>query len=53
MTIINCTANCIHQNNGKCSFDHVDTATCTSDQDCAFFQEKGKKENLSFSSKKS
>ncbi|MCR1898771.1 hypothetical protein NSA47_07215 [Irregularibacter muris] len=46
MTIINCTATCIYEEDGKCSLDHVKTTACTADQDCGFFKERRHKETL-------
>jgi len=43
LSFINCSENCIYQENGKCSLDHVNPQLCSSKQDCGFFLERKKK----------
>ncbi|TDT58416.1 hydroxymyristoyl-ACP dehydratase [Fonticella tunisiensis] len=47
MTNINCSADCIHQYNGKCSLNHVViTANVIGyGSDCAYFSPRDKYEN--------
>lgn len=46
MTTINCSSNCIHQEDGKCMLDHTHTNSISSSSDCIFFKERcGKQPN--------
>ncbi|TYQ17029.1 UNVERIFIED_CONTAM: hypothetical protein Cloal_3630 [Acetivibrio alkalicellulosi] len=40
MTMINCSSNCIHQNDGKCTLDNVTKNTTLVSDNCVFFEEK-------------
>ena len=37
MTNINCSANCIYQKDGKCSFENICAKPITLGTDCAYF----------------
>lgn len=39
MTTINCSSNCIHQKDGKCSLDNVAMNSTLSTKDCIFYEE--------------
>lgn len=43
MTTINCSLNCIHQEDGKCSLDKITVNTVSTGSDCVFYQEKALK----------
>lgn len=43
MSIINCSADCIYEDNGKCTLDHVEIISCTSSDECAFYKVREKK----------
>lgn len=44
MTNINCTANCIYQKDGKCSYDNTMlSTTVTFSSNCAYFSPSPKK----------
>ncbi|WP_303860590.1 hydroxymyristoyl-ACP dehydratase [Alkalibaculum bacchi] len=45
MTTINCTSNCIYQENGKCALQNVQAITSSCNDDCAYFISKKQKEN--------
>ena len=40
MTTINCSSNCIHQQDGKCTLDNVTKNPKSVLSDCIFFEEK-------------
>lgn len=46
MTNINCSKNCVYQNDGKCCFDNTSKVVLTPDSKCAFFSEN-KEEDFS------
>ena len=37
LTNINCSANCIYQKDGKCSYENIFAKTLTVGADCAYF----------------
>ena len=37
MTNINCSANCIYQKDGKCSFENIYAKPLTLGSDCAYY----------------
>jgi hypothetical protein len=43
MTTINCSSNCIHQQEGKCTLDSVTNNPTSFSSDCIFFEEKMQK----------
>lgn len=43
MTTINCSSNCIHQKDGKCSLDNVAMNSTLITTDCIFYEEDVKK----------
>jgi len=43
MTTINCSSNCIHQKDGKCSLDNVTMNSALITTDCIFYEEDRKK----------
>ena len=43
MTMINCSLNCIYQQDGKCNLENAITNIKTPVSDCMFFQEKSLK----------
>ncbi len=40
MTTINCSSNCIHQQDGKCTLENAFAGTLAVDTDCVFFNER-------------
>ncbi|MFZ5989136.1 MAG: hydroxymyristoyl-ACP dehydratase [Bacillota bacterium] len=40
MTTINCSSNCVHQQDGKCTLDNVTKNSTSVTSDCVFFEEK-------------
>lgn len=40
MTNINCSANCNHESNGKCTLNHISVSSSFTDKgaDCAYFE---------------
>ncbi|MDQ2086424.1 hydroxymyristoyl-ACP dehydratase [Herbivorax sp. ANBcel31] len=40
MTTINCSSNCIHQVDGKCTLDNVSKNSTSVAAKCIFFEEK-------------
>lgn len=42
MTNINCSASCVHENNGKCTLNHVSISSSYTgiEADCAYFEPK-------------
>ena len=40
MTTINCTLNCIHQQDGLCGWESVSNDAISGSPECAFFKEK-------------
>lgn len=40
MTTINCSYNCIHQKDGKCTLDNAIINSISITSDCVYFQEK-------------
>ncbi|HAA43772.1 MAG TPA: hydroxymyristoyl-ACP dehydratase [Ruminiclostridium sp.] len=40
MTTINCSSNCIHQVDGKCTLDIVSKNSASVKSNCIFFEEK-------------
>lgn len=40
MTTINCSSNCIHQQDGKCTLENAFAGTLAVDTDCVFFKGK-------------
>lgn len=38
LTNINCSANCIYQNDGKCSFENTSSTILTPSSGCAYFK---------------
>lgn len=43
MTTINCSSNCIHQKDGKCSLDNVAMNSTLITTDCIYYEENTKK----------
>lgn len=41
--LINCSENCIYQNEGICTLKHVTNSSGTPSEDCPYFREKVKK----------
>ncbi|MCX7748295.1 MAG: hydroxymyristoyl-ACP dehydratase [Clostridia bacterium] len=39
MTTINCSSNCVYQEDGKCNLDNITILSISSTSDCVFFQE--------------
>lgn len=37
LTTINCTLNCVYQENGKCALQNVQAITSSSSNECAYF----------------
>jgi hypothetical protein len=46
MTTINCSSNCIHQQDGKCTLENASTGTLAVDADCVFFEERPDKAKI-------
>jgi hypothetical protein len=46
MTTINCSSNCIHQQEGECTLDIVAKNSASVSSDCAFFEEKTTKQAI-------
>lgn len=40
MTTINCSFDCAHQKDGKCTLDNINANPVSSIRDCLFFQER-------------
>ncbi|HOQ08159.1 MAG TPA: hydroxymyristoyl-ACP dehydratase [Clostridiales bacterium] len=40
MTTINCSLNCRHQKDGRCTLEDAACDTLSTDTDCVFFEEK-------------
>lgn len=47
MTTINCSSNCVHQQDGKCTLDSVTKNSASVSSDCVFFEEKVSKLTIS------
>lgn len=45
MTTINCSSNCIHQVDGKCTLNIVSKNSASVKSNCIFFEEKTLKSN--------
>lgn len=43
MTTINCSSNCKHQQDGKCTLENSFAETLSVDTDCVFFEERPEK----------
>ena len=41
--LINCTENCIHQNDGMCSLEQIGKVSNTTSKGCEFYVEKSRK----------
>ncbi len=39
MTMINCSSNCVHQQDGKCMLEEAISESVSTDSDCVFFRE--------------
>jgi hypothetical protein len=50
MTTINCSLNCKHQKDGRCTLEDAASDTLSVDTDCVFFEEKPDKAGSSASS---
>ncbi|HHV28401.1 MAG TPA: hydroxymyristoyl-ACP dehydratase [Clostridium sp.] len=46
MTTINCSSNCVHQQDGKCTLDSVTKNSASVSPDCVFFEEKVSKRTV-------
>ncbi len=46
MTTINCSSNCIHQQDGKCMLDNPSQNSLSAKTDCVFFEERVSKKNM-------
>lgn len=46
MTTINCSSNCIHQSDGKCTLDNTQTNNLSAVSDCVYYEEKPSKQNI-------
>lgn len=42
LTTINCTSECVHQKDGKCTLINTTKQTISNNSDCAYFQKKFK-----------
>ncbi len=40
MTTINCSLNCIYQNDGKCNLDNTKSSSVSMNTECVYFSEK-------------
>ncbi len=40
MTMINCSSNCIHQQDGKCMLEEAISESASMDADCVFYKER-------------
>ena len=47
MTTINCSLNCKHQKDGRCTLEDAASDTLSVDTDCVFFEEKPDKTSIS------
>ena len=43
LILINCTENCVYQNDGMCTLNNVSSLSNTSHSGCEFYQKKGSK----------
>jgi len=41
LTNINCSTNCVYQEEGKCTFENINMKKITPDSNCAYFSKKG------------
>ncbi|HBW26303.1 MAG TPA: hydroxymyristoyl-ACP dehydratase [Hungateiclostridium thermocellum] len=46
MTTINCSSNCVHQQDGKCTLDSVTKNSDSASPDCVFFKERAPKRTM-------
>jgi len=46
MTTINCSSNCIHQHDGKCTLENAFSKVLSVETDCIFFEKKPQKMNM-------
>ncbi|MCR4434982.1 MAG: hydroxymyristoyl-ACP dehydratase [Clostridiales bacterium] len=46
MTTINCSSNCIHQHDGKCTLDNTEANSVSTVSDCIYYQERPPKQSL-------
>jgi hypothetical protein len=51
MTTINCSSNCKHQQDGKCTLENAFSNALSTHTDCAFFEEKPAKKDSGFNCK--
>ena len=51
MTTINCSSNCKHQHDGKCTLESTFSTALSAATDCAFFEEKPHKNIHGFNCK--
>lgn len=40
MTTINCSLNCIYQNDGKCNLDNTKSSSVSINTECVYYSEK-------------